>query len=111
MTEAPARPLPVRAAVRALCGLIRVYQVALSPALAVAAPRCGCRFAPTCSHYAQDALRLHGPWAGTALALRRLARCGPWHPGGLDPVPPPTCRRVAPSPSPYLPPGAPRALS
>jgi hypothetical protein len=98
-----ARPLPARAAVRALCALIRVYQVTLSPALAVAAPSCGCRFAPTCSHYAQDALRLHGPFAGAALALRRLAKCGPWHPGGLDPVPPPpsrSCVRVHPTGAP-----------
>lgn len=105
MTEVPAR-----AAVRVLCALIRVYQVTLSPALAVAAPRCGCRFAPTCSHYAQDALRLHGPLTGAALALRRLARCGPWHPGGLDPVPPPACRRVVPSSSPHPLSRAPRAL-
>jgi putative membrane protein insertion efficiency factor len=96
-----ARSLPARVAVRALCGLIRVYQVTLSPALAVAAPSCGCRFAPTCSHYAQDALRLHGPFAGAVLALRRLAKCGPWHPGGLDPVPPSlSCVRVRPTGAP-----------
>jgi putative membrane protein insertion efficiency factor len=82
-------PNPVsRAAVRALSGLIWAYQKTLSPALGVIAPMCGCRFAPTCSHYAQEALREHGVLAGLALALVRLAKCGPWHPGGLDPVPP-----------------------
>lgn len=84
------RPLKRLAAcaVALLRGLIWVYQRTLSPALAVAAPTCGCRFAPTCSHYAQDALREHGLLRGLALAARRLAKCGPWHPGGLDPVPP-----------------------
>jgi putative membrane protein insertion efficiency factor len=77
-----------RVAVRILSGLIWLYQRTLSPALSVAAPLCGCRFAPTCSHYAQEALREHGPLAGLGLALRRLAKCGPWHPGGIDPVPP-----------------------
>ena len=108
-----ARSLPARAAVRALCALIRVYQVTLSPALAVAAPSCGCRFAPTCSHYAQDALRLHGPLAGAALTVRRLAKYGPWHPGGLDPVPSPSpvCVRVHPGPASHPFPGASRAPS
>lgn len=84
-----AHPLsPVsRAIARGLGGLIWLYQKLVSPALHAAAPMCGCRFAPTCSHYAQDALREHGALAGTWLALRRIARCGPWHPGGLDPVP------------------------
>lgn len=84
-----------------LCGLIWGYQKVVSPALSVAAPLCGCRFAPTCSHYAADALREHGLFTGLALALRRLAKCGPWHPGGLDPVPPRklSCQRVT-SPAP-----------
>lgn len=73
---------------RGLSGVIGVYQWVVSPALHVAAPFCGCRFAPTCSHYAQDALREHGALAGSWLALRRVAKCGPWHPGGIDPVPP-----------------------
>lgn len=86
-----------RALVALLDGLIWLYQRTLSPALAVAAPACGCRFAPTCSHYAQDALREHGLLRGLALAARRLAKCGPWHPGGLDPVPPsPRLRRTRP---------------
>ncbi len=84
------RPLERLAAgaVAVLRALIWLYQRTLSPALAVAAPSCGCRFAPTCSHYAQDALREHGLLRGLGLAVRRLAKCGPWHPGGLDPVPP-----------------------
>ncbi len=49
------------------------------------APRC--RFAPSCSQYALDALATHGAWRGTGLAIRRVARCHPWNPGGLDPVP------------------------
>ncbi len=82
---------------RGLSGVIGVYQKVVSPALHVAAPFCGCRFAPTCSHYAQDALREHGALAGSWLALRRLAKCGPWHPGGIDPVPPaPSLRRTGP---------------
>ncbi len=96
------RPNPLVAVLR---GLIWVYQKTVSPALTVAAPMCGCRFAPTCSHYASDALREHGLLRGLALALRRLAKCGPWHPGGLDPVPPApirarlSCTKVAPSAS------------
>lgn len=48
-----------------------------------------CRFYPTCSQYAVDALRTHGMLKGSWLALRRLARCHPFNPGGYDPVPPP----------------------
>ncbi len=47
-----------------------------------------CRFTPTCSAYAVEALRAHGPFTGTWLTGRRLLRCAPWHPGGHDPVPP-----------------------
>lgn len=79
---------------RALLGLIWLYQKTLSPALpALLGPGCGCRFAPTCSHYAADAVRLHGALTGTWLALLRLAKCTPLHPGGFDPVP----ARVKPS--------------
>jgi putative membrane protein insertion efficiency factor len=49
-----------------------------------------CRFTPSCSLYASEALRQHGLMKGSWLALRRLARCHPWHPGGHDPVPPDT---------------------
>jgi len=61
---------------------IRAYQVALSPLL----PR-ACRFHPSCSEYAAEALERHGTCRGSWLAARRLVRCGPWHPGGCDPVP------------------------
>lgn len=46
-----------------------------------------CRFYPSCSDYAVDAVKLHGPLKGTALAARRVSRCHPFHPGGFDPVP------------------------
>ncbi|RFU21023.1 membrane protein insertion efficiency factor YidD [Geodermatophilus marinus] len=71
---------PVR---RSLLAAVRFYQRAVSPALP---PRC--RFAPTCSAYAVEALEVHGAARGTWLALRRLLKCAPWHPGGFDPVPP-----------------------
>ncbi|MBX7114772.1 MAG: membrane protein insertion efficiency factor YidD [Myxococcaceae bacterium] len=62
---------------------IRFYRFAISPAL----PPNTCRFYPTCSRYALDALQQHGPFKGTYLAARRLLRCHPLHPGGVDPVP------------------------
>jgi putative membrane protein insertion efficiency factor len=62
--------------------LIRGYQLIVSPWLG---PRC--RFYPSCSQYAHEALAVHGALRGSWLALRRLSRCHPWHPGGLDPVP------------------------
>jgi uncharacterized protein len=65
-----------------LVGLIRLYQLTLSPLL----PR-ACRFYPSCSQYAIDAIRAHGALRGAWLALARLARCHPWHPGGVDFVP------------------------
>ncbi len=82
----------------ALLGLVWTYQKTLSPVLpAIFGPGCGCRFAPTCSHYAAEALRTHGALAGTWLAVRRLLRCQPLHPGGFDPVPPsPRLRRTRP---------------
>jgi putative membrane protein insertion efficiency factor len=88
---------PLSLPARGADAVLWLYQRTLSPALAVIAPGCGCRFAPTCSHYARAALRTHGLAAGLALTARRLAKCGPWHPGGLDPVPParhPVCVRV-----------------
>lgn len=70
--------------------LIRIYQLVISPMLPAA-----CRFHPTCSQYALVAIRNHGVARGGWLALRRLARCNPWHPGGVDFVPEsmgsPTC--------------------
>jgi len=73
---------------RALLLLIRVYQRTVSPALPVLTlGRCGCRFSPTCSHYAAEAIREHGALVGLGLALVRLVKCTPLHPGGFDPVP------------------------
>ncbi|MCH9684562.1 MAG: membrane protein insertion efficiency factor YidD [Deltaproteobacteria bacterium] len=69
---------------RVLVGMIRLYQRYISPMLG---PRC--RFYPSCSHYACDALHQHGAARGTWLATRRVLRCHPFHPGGYDPVPEP----------------------
>ena len=66
---------------RPLIGLIRLYQILISPLI----PPC-CRFTPTCSQYAIDAIELHGPMRGVYLAARRLLRCHPFHRGGYDPV-------------------------
>jgi putative membrane protein insertion efficiency factor len=67
---------------RALLRLIGFYSRAISPALP---PRC--RFYPTCSAYAAEAISRHGAGRGSWLALRRLVKCAPWHPGGVDLVP------------------------
>lgn len=83
---------------RILVALVRLYQRTLSPLVPVlTVGTCACRFAPTCSHYAIEALRTHGAARGSWLALRRLVRCTPLHPGGVDPVPAPRprCGRVA----------------
>lgn len=74
----------IHAALKALLkGMVRIYQWTISPLLP---PHC--RFEPTCSAYAIEAIDRHGPFLGTTLAMRRLARCHPFHPGGHDPVPP-----------------------
>jgi uncharacterized protein len=74
---------------RGVIALVRGYQRTLSPVLpAVFGPACGCRFHPTCSHYAIGALREHGLWRGLGLTAWRLAKCTPLHPGGFDEVPP-----------------------
>lgn len=62
--------------------LIRGYQHLISPMLPPS-----CRFTPTCSHYAVTAIERYGLVRGGWLALRRIARCHPWNPGGFDPVP------------------------
>jgi putative membrane protein insertion efficiency factor len=67
---------------RLLAGLIRGYQRLLSPLLPPS-----CRFYPSCSQYALEAVSRHGALKGGWLAARRLARCHPFHPGGYDPVP------------------------
>lgn len=65
-----------------LLALIRVYQFTLRPLFGA-----NCRFAPSCSEYAAEAIARHGAWKGAGLALRRILRCHPYHPGGYDPVP------------------------
>ena len=76
------RPPPVA---RLLLGVVGFYSRAVSPALPAR-----CRFHPTCSAYAAEAVAAHGAGRGTWLALVRLLKCGPWHPGGVDLVPPAT---------------------
>ena len=66
----------------ALIALVRVYRFVVSPLLGPC-----CRFHPTCSEYAIDALRRFGPLRGSGLAAWRVARCHPFNPGGYDPVP------------------------
>ncbi len=67
---------------RLLLGLIRFYQKFISPALPPS-----CRFQPTCSHYGYEAIQKHGVLKGGWLAIKRIARCHPFNPGGYDPVP------------------------
>ena len=66
-----------------LRGLIGAYQLLISPLLLPS-----CRFEPSCSHYAQDAIAEHGALRGVILAVKRLLRCHPWGGSGYDPVPP-----------------------
>lgn len=63
--------------------LIDVYRYTLSPFFGQQ-----CRFYPTCSSYAKEAIERHGAWSGGWLTVKRLAKCAPWHPGGVDEVPP-----------------------
>lgn len=66
-----------------LLRLIAAYRLLLSPFFGRQ-----CRFYPTCSEYAREAIDIHGALKGSWLAVMRIMRCGPWHPGGADPVPP-----------------------
>ncbi|HSH73416.1 MAG TPA: membrane protein insertion efficiency factor YidD [Methylophilaceae bacterium] len=67
---------------RILTWLIRAYQLLLSPFFGQQ-----CRFSPTCSQYALEAVQKHGAVRGTYFAIRRLLKCHPWHIGGHDPIP------------------------
>jgi len=62
--------------------LIKIYRYTLSPYIGNQ-----CRYFPTCSHYAEDALKSHGVVKGLWMAIKRVFRCHPWHEGGYDPVP------------------------
>jgi putative membrane protein insertion efficiency factor len=61
---------------------IKVYRLLLSPFLGQA-----CRFEPSCSRYAEEAIKTHGTLKGSALGVKRICRCHPWNEGGFDPVP------------------------
>ena len=75
-------------AARIAAFLVRVYQLFLSPLKQVFfGTNCGCRFQPTCSHYARSALLEHGFWRGLVFSVKRILKCHPWHSGGYDPVP------------------------
>lgn len=63
-------------------GAVRTYQWTIRPLIGA-----NCRFHPSCSDYAIEALHIHGAFRGSALAARRILRCNPWHEGGFDPVP------------------------
>ena len=63
--------------------LIKIYQIVISPLTPAT-----CRYQPTCSHYAKEALEVHGIWKGGKLALKRIFSCHPWGGKGFDPVPP-----------------------
>ncbi|MUL38172.1 membrane protein insertion efficiency factor YidD [Gloeocapsopsis dulcis] len=67
---------------RLILFLIRGYRILISPLFPPT-----CRFHPTCSQYAMEAVERFGVWRGGILAVRRVLRCHPWHPGGYDPVP------------------------
>jgi putative membrane protein insertion efficiency factor len=70
--------------------LLRAYRLLVSPVLTLlfAPAGCGCRYTPTCSQYAMEAVRIHGAWRGAWLTVLRLGRCHPWGGCGADAVPP-----------------------
>jgi len=86
MTDTPPSSAKTRPglAARALAVPVHAYRLLLSPMLGQ-----NCRYYPSCSAYALDALHQHGAVKGAWLAVTRVARCHPWHPGGYDPVPAP----------------------
>ncbi len=82
IAEGVERRRPRGAVARGSLGVIRLYRLVVSPVLPPA-----CRFLPTCSAYAMEAIERHGAAKGAWLAIRRLLRCHPFHAGGYDPVP------------------------
>lgn len=85
---------------RILLALLTFYKRWISPAIHSLSPG-GCKFRPTCSEYAAEAIALHGALKGSALAIWRLLRCHPFSPGGFDPVPlPKEGRSFPPKPLP-----------
>ncbi|WP_273412289.1 membrane protein insertion efficiency factor YidD [Corynebacterium appendicis] len=82
-TDGERIPAPSGPGGRLMVRCVRLYQKLVSP-LKMGST---CRFEPTCSAYALEAVSRHGAARGGLLALARLAKCGPWHPGGYDPVP------------------------
>lgn len=79
-------PIPkARPSAQPLVKAVRFYQKYVSPLKMVST----CRFEPTCSAYALEALSVHGAAKGSFMAIARIFKCGPWHPGGYDPVPEP----------------------
>lgn len=88
--------LLVRLPALAIVGVLTVYRLLVSPMYGQT-----CRFYPSCSAYALEAVQRHGAAKGSWLAVRRLGRCHPWNPGGVDPVPPTTddLRTTAPTPA------------
>jgi len=80
---------------RVLLALLRTYKLCISPFLGQ-----NCRFFPSCSDYACEAIAAHGAVKGSALAGRRLCKCHPWHRGGFDPVPPISQRNPESRPKP-----------
>ena len=79
-------------AARGLAALVTAYRWLVAPVLGA-----NCRYCPSCSEYAIEALRIHGAGRGSVLALRRLLRCHPWGGHGLDPVPPAAAARPRPN--------------
>lgn len=82
----------------ALLAVIRFYRTAISPALPPS-----CRYTPSCSAYAAEAIDVHGAGRGSWLALRRILRCHPFHAGGHDPVPPAVSPAARHAPKPCRP--------